>query len=72
MKAAINSRFQPLPQAHAPHDPRRDEEIVRRYLDFLRRKNANWSLVSSLFSCVKTLLMSVFGILSLVSKIVDT
>ena len=39
-----------------------DEEIVRKYVQYVQKRNEEWSLLGSLFGLVKTLIFATLGL----------
>lgn len=45
-----------------------DEEIVRKYVQYVQKRNEEWSLLGSLFGLVKTLIFATLGLFTRLCK----
>lgn len=61
-QTAINSRFHQA-HPHSPPNPADDQEIVRKYIEFTRKKNEEWSLFAVLLNLIWSILVSLFNVL---------
>jgi len=72
MQHAVNSKFNPPNNRGSNQRNQRpqqsDEEIIRKYIEFVQRKNAEWSPLQALFGLVKGLVFASLGLLSALGK----
>jgi hypothetical protein len=62
---AIQSKFNPTPSVRSSRSSNResDERVVRRYVEYVQKKNSEWSIVDAVFGFVKTLVLGILGML---------
>ena len=61
---AVNNRFQPTvhPRHQQQHNQEDDEQIVRKYIDFVRRRDEAWNIFAVIFDIVKYILLAVLSL----------
>lgn len=65
---AVQSKFNPTAPSRNSRSSNResDERIVRRYVEYVQKKNNEWSIIDAVFGFVKSI---IFGLLGLLTRI---